>query len=172
LKFGTGIVKNIILIKKIKGSGKHSLIGTFITCFKELNSNKNEFQLTDKNGKASGLVKVGKFKIVEVPNFLQYLYDGLQISLLVSIDFTGSNGHPSKTNSLHYRTKEKLNDYQKSIIDVGNIVLSYDDDGILFFLNLGYVPAFGFGAKFKNGDVSFCFPLNTNNENPECRGKL
>jgi copine 5/8/9 len=103
----------------------------FITTFKELK--QKEFDLIDKKNKVSGVLKINTFKIVEVPNFLQYLYDGLEISLLLSIDFTGSNGHPSKTTSLHYRTKEKLNDYQRSIIDVGNIVMSYDDDGILIF---------------------------------------
>ena len=28
-------------------------------------------------------------------SFLDYLYGGLEVSLLVSIDFTGSNGNPS-----------------------------------------------------------------------------
>jgi hypothetical protein len=40
-------------------------------------------------------------------------------------------GNPKNKTSLHYRDKEFFNEYQQSIVNVGKIVLSYDDDGMV-----------------------------------------
>jgi hypothetical protein len=72
-------------------SGTHALIGSMISNLTDLVESK-EYELKDKKNKISGKLKVDKYQIIKIPNFLNYLYDGLQISLLLSIDFTGSNG--------------------------------------------------------------------------------
>ena len=38
----------------------------------------------------------------EKASFLQFVQNGLDINFMVAIDFTGSNGNPSMSNSLHY----------------------------------------------------------------------
>lgn len=38
----------------------------------------------------------------EKASFLQFIQSGLDINFMVAIDFTGSNGNPSMSNSLHY----------------------------------------------------------------------
>lgn len=68
----------------------------------------------------------------------QYIEGGLEISLMVAIDYTLSNGLPSDKNSLHYLS-EGYNSYQTVICAVGSIVEAYDSDCMF--------PVFGFGAK-------------------------
>ena len=94
--------------------------------------------------------------------FLDYLRGGMQINLTVAIDFTGSNGDPTKPFSLHYLGTNN-NSYEIAISSCGNIVAYYDYDQLF--------PAFGFGGKFcGDNNVSHCFPLNMNPNNPEIQG--
>jgi hypothetical protein len=109
----------------------------------------------------SGVLIIDDFKIVKNPSFLDYLIGGHQLSLMLSIDFTGSNGKVDQPGSLHYLNPNQFNDYQKAIISVGNILNYYDSDKMY--------PVFGFGAKV-NGQLSHCFPCNFNPSNPEVFG--
>ncbi len=94
------------------------------------------------------------------PQFLDYIKGGTQISVLVGIDFTGSNGKPTMRESLHTIHK-KPNLYEKVIDSCCNIVAYYDYDQ--------QFPTFGFGAKVDYGNIH-CFPLNKNEGNPNING--
>jgi len=62
------------------------------------------------------------------------------LSVIVAVDFTGSNGDPTFPDSLHaIKYDNTLNDYQKAIHGVCEILLNYDYDR--------KVPMFGFGGK-------------------------
>ena len=128
------------------------------------------------NGPISGLLNVGQtiqlgsggntanISIEKAKNytFLDYLRGGMQINLTVAIDFTGSNGDPTKPFSLHYLGTNG-NSYEVAISSCGNIVAYYDYDQLF--------PAFGFGGKFcGDNNVSHCFPLNMNPNNPDIQG--
>eukprot|EP01047_Picozoa_sp_COSAG01_P050518 COSAG01_NODE_5116_length_4457_cov_5.704161_4_plen_530_part_00 len=87
---------------------------------------------------------------------------GMQINLMLAVDFTASNGDPREPRSLHHlHPSGRPNDYQRTIEQVGSILAPFDADGQL--------PAFGFGARFPNGQVSHCFNLN-GQKSPECSG--
>lgn len=93
----------------------------------------------------------------EKPTFMDYLRGGLQLNLSVAIDFTGSNGVPKSPSSLHYLNPMMPNQYQKAIMAVGSILMSYDYDQM--------IPAFGFGAKprfpgYTTNATDHCFPLS------------
>jgi len=76
------------------------------------------------------------------PSLFDYLRGGMQINLAVAIDFTGSNGDPHNSNSLHYiGNSSRLNEYQRSISEIGVILESYDWDRSF--------PVWGFGEKGK-----------------------
>jgi hypothetical protein len=85
----------------------------------------------------------------------------MQINLMLAIDFTGSNGVATDPSSLHYLSSRRQNDYQATIEKVGSILAPFDSDG--------QIPAFGFGARFPNGQTSHCFNLN-GLSSPECNG--
>lgn len=85
---------------------------------------------------------------------------GMQMALVICLDFTASNGIPSNSSSLHYTTAHKKSKYEEALKEVTNIVMDYDADKL--------VPTYGFGAKvrmpnFHTGTaVHHCFPLNGN----------
>ena len=95
---------------------------------------------------------------------------------MVAIDFTGSNGNPLLSNSLHYcnptlfmngqfnqyALKSFINRYERAIATVGNVIEFYDTDRMF--------PVYGFGAYMPPMDVSHCFALNNNDSNPEVPG--
>ena len=93
-----------------------------------------------------------------------YLQAGMELSLIVAIDFTASNGDPNDPRSLHYNSADpnQPNQYQLAINAVGNVLLPYDLDG--------NVPCYGYGAQMPNGQVAHCFALNGNPAAPGCAG--
>ncbi|GBG84779.1 hypothetical protein CBR_g39156 [Chara braunii] len=97
-------------------------------------------------------------RIMGSASFLQYVSMGCEISFHVAIDFTASNGHQSKMNSLHFIHPQGWeNPYQRAIRTVGTVVEFYDMDKRF--------PAWGFGANVgRSGmfEVSHCFNLNGN----------
>jgi len=97
---------------------------------------------------------------------VQFLQGGLQISLITCIDFTASNGDPDMPNSLHAVNSGGLNQYQRAIRSVGDILINYDHTNL--------VPVYGFGGKtmfnrIQNPTVSHFFPCSGDINN--CAGK-
>jgi Copine len=121
----------------------HRYKGEFLTSLNEIQNGHKAFSFFhSRNGKTEGSIHMENMAIQEEHSFLEYLRSGLQISLVVGIDFTGSNGNPSQKSSLHYFDREhgdSLNQYQQTILSVGNILLHYDTDKM--------VPVYGFGAR-------------------------
>lgn len=111
----------------------------------------------------SGVLDFRRIELVKQITFLDYLYGGTQINLMVAIDYTGSNGDPGDPNSLHHLSSKHRNQYQKVFDSVGQILMPYDYDG--------NVPVYGFGAKLPGSTtVSHCFHVNGNPSNPEVAG--
>ncbi len=111
-----------------------------------------------------GQGKTAKISVEKIRDyaFLDYIRGGMQINLAVGIDFTGSNGDPSKPTSLHYLGTTN-NSYELAIMSCGNIVAYYDYDQLF--------PAFGFGGKFcMDNNVSHCYPLSLNPNDPNIQG--
>eukprot|EP01087_Luapelamoeba_hula_P007490 TRINITY_DN1839_c0_g1_i1.p1 TRINITY_DN1839_c0_g1~~TRINITY_DN1839_c0_g1_i1.p1 ORF type:complete len:899 (-),score=122.24 TRINITY_DN1839_c0_g1_i1:13-2649(-) len=169
-------------------SGSHEFIGSFTTTQVDLLT-KKEFPvinstLQHKKGKSytnSGVLKVVQARItneekrIKNPyygwnkhSFLEYIGGGCQINLIVAVDWTGSNGDPKDSNSLHYidRTGRKQNEYMEAIRSVGSILGDYDADK--------RYPLFGFGGKNRRTNASapanHCFALNGNEDDAEVHG--
>ena len=92
----------------------------------------------------------------------------MQLAVVCAIDFTGSNGVPSSPDSLHaIKVDGSLNEYQRAISGVCDILLAYDYDKL--------IPVYGFGGKpkfqnFYSPQVSHCFPCNGNPNSPDVYG--
>jgi hypothetical protein len=104
-------------------------------------------------------IKFKEFRQEEVFSFVDYLEGGLNITQLVGIDFTASNRDPEDPSSLHFIRPNHLNQYQKSIIGVGEVLEKYNHTGL--------IPCYGFGAKV-NGQpkASHIFPLTNDYSQP------
>lgn len=87
------------------------------------------------------------------PCFVDFVKGGCEISMVVAIDFTASNGNPAQSTSLHYIDPAGLveNEYEKCIRIVGEIVENYDTDK--------QFGVFGFGARIDD-HVNHCFAVS------------
>jgi Ca2+-dependent lipid-binding protein len=149
----------------------HDLIGsTTLTLQQLLDAPKTSHQwplIKDKHKSKSGytnsgLLMVNSIQYVKVPSFLDYLKGGMQLNVVASIDFTGSNGDPRSPSSLHYvNPMGGYNEYLQALTATVPIVLDYDSDKM--------IAAYGFGGAI-GGSTSHCFHLNMNPANPEVAG--
>jgi len=150
-------------------TGSDDLIGQFTSTYAEL-LNKKSFELIEPHKKQkkgnkyvnSGVIEFIEIKEIRKMSFVDYLSAGVEISLVTGIDFTASNGDPRLPTSLHhFSAPEQPNQYMQAIRTVGDVVAPYDYDG--------WIPVFGFGAKFLDGNVNHCFHVN-GTPNPNCSG--
>lgn len=154
-----------------EGNGKHKIIGqvkTTVNQLQELGLARTSLTLTRQSNaakhvnKSRGNLFVNSCKITPIFTFLDYVFGGCEISFLVAVDFTASNGDPRSPGSLHYIDPVgRPNAYQTAIQTVGGVLQYYDTDK--------WFPCWGFGARI-NGAASHCFPLNNNVNNPEVKG--
>ncbi|CAG9334665.1 unnamed protein product [Blepharisma stoltei] len=142
----------------------HKFLGKSEFTLEELKTNGNFETTIRNNGKPIGILKLNRFIYQEVCTFLDYVFGGCEISLIIGIDFTKSNGVPTSPNSLHYFSTENPNEYVQAIKAVGDILQYYDSDK--------RIPAYGFGARLPPyfDIVSHCFALNKNIFDPEVTG--
>lgn len=90
---------------------------------------------------ASCTLMLKKWRLTEYPPLVDYLGGGLDINLVVAIDFTASNGPPQGPGSLHYigggASSLQRNQYLEAMSTIGTIIGEY---------GITEIPAFGFGA--------------------------
>ena len=135
-------MKNVpfkIQLWSYRSNGSHSYKAECMVTLNALEKGQKVFELRRAGGGSWGQVRFVEHKQRICYSFLEYLNGGLQIKLITSIDFTGSNGVPRMPSSLHYNNPMQRNQYQKAIEAVGEILLNYDHDK--------KVPVYGFGAK-------------------------
>jgi len=153
--------------------GNHALIGeteTSVASLLQLGSGVSIALINPKKKakkrsyKDSGHLMISSCKLETRPTFLDYVQGGMELSFTVAIDFTASNGDPTKPDSLHYNDPSgKPNQYLTAIRAVGDIIQDYDTDKLF--------PALGFGARLPpDGRVSHEFFLNMDSTNPYCQG--
>ncbi|XP_076898136.1 protein BONZAI 1-like isoform X1 [Bidens hawaiensis] len=106
---------------------------------------------------------VDKFSESVHHTFLDYLDNGFELSFMVAIDFTASNGNPRLPDSLHYIDHSgRPNAYQRAILDAGEVLQCYDSERKFH--------AWGFGARPIDGPVSHCFNLNGSSGHSKVEG--
>lgn len=92
--------------------------------------------------------------MIHEPSFLEFIAGGCEVTVMVAVDFTASNGRVNDPKSLHFMNPAGFNQYQQAIISVGEILEKYDHDK--------QFQAYGFGGKLSSGEISHCFALNGN----------
>jgi hypothetical protein len=144
-----------------RGPAYYQFIGGAVASVNQMVDSKRLLETVDKQKKPSGNIHIDDLKVIKSFGISDYIRLGLNLSLTVGVDFTGSNGIAKSSSSLHYMGggRNNLNQYQRAIVEVGTIVMDYDRDRL--------VPAYGFGAKLPGtNNTNFCFPLNMSFSNP------
>lgn len=114
------------------------------------------------NNKIIGEAKIN-IQEGKVYKFIDYLKEGMQVNLIVGIDFTCSNGNFEEPNSLHYCRGSSPNYYERAIKTCGSIVAYYDYDQKF--------PVYGFGGRTPGEfRANHCFNLNFNLNDPNVLG--
>lgn len=140
------------------------LIGKYDSSLMNFMENvRTQYEFTSgSKGKKMGEFCFTKLNIVQIPTFVDYLCNGLQLNMITAIDFTASNRDPEDPRSLHHFVPgSQMNQYQQCIYSIGSILTKYDNDQ--------QFPVYGFGGKI-NGQVSHCFPLTFNPAQPNVIG--
>lgn len=127
-------------------NGKHKVIATAVSSLNQAQETGGVVNLVAAKsascisaGTPNGQLLLENRSILEDNTFLDYIVGGCEISLVVGIDFTASNGDPLQQGSLHYWDTLRPNEYELAIRAVGDILAYYDTDERF--------PAYGFGAK-------------------------
>lgn len=150
-----------------QSSGSHRLIGGLETNVQAMvsaggspmNVINKETQRKAKHYINSGTLSAQNCFIEQRPTFTDFIMGGCEISLMVAIDFTASNGPAYDISSLHYINASaclQYNQYEQAVLAIGNVLENYDTDRMY--------PVYGFGAKVKLPDgslstVQHCFPV-------------
>lgn len=88
-------------------SQKFQYIGDCQFTINDLKNGRKEFELHNaKKKKKTGTLVLEQFVIQERPSFLDYIRGGVQLNMILAIDYTGSNGVPSQPTSLHYINRQ------------------------------------------------------------------
>jgi len=120
--------------------------------------------ISPKNQQKCGMLVVDSFDLIEKPHFLEYVQAGLQFNVMIAVDYTSSNGDPYTPESLHTVVNEnQLNEYQKAMTGVCEILLNYDNDKRVLMYGFGGIPNY---PQFKSELTSHCFPLTGTVLNP------
>ena len=143
-------------IKILFYKNTRKIVGDFTLSIKQFINNETfNFNLNGVN-----LNVISKSQLNKSYTFVDYLKAGIQIGLIIAIDFTKSNGNPNKIDSLHYIYGPYPNQYERAIYSCGNIIANYNYHQLF--------PAFGFGAIINDNDSTSIFNLNFKKE-PEIK---
>ncbi|CAJ1410273.1 unnamed protein product [Effrenium voratum] len=125
---------------------------------------------SDKAGKGAigplaGQVTLDGHRFKRNYTFLDYLRGGLELQLMVAVDFTRSNLGQTNPQSMHsVVSREQETAYASAIRSLGEVMSVYDNDNCY--------PIYGFGAKIppSHSVVSNCFALTGDFFQPEVEG--
>eukprot|EP01083_Nonionella_stella_P083739 231607_1 len=128
--------------------------------WKQFDYKRNKYK-----NKNCGNLLIKRANITKKFSFVSFLKGGLELQLMVAIDFTGSNGDPRDSKSLHYMGPPNYeSQYMKVIKSVGRVLEPYDADGA--------IGAWGFGANLApmGKQISHCFNLTLRANEEEVDG--
>ncbi|KAF8038952.1 hypothetical protein BT93_B1491 [Corymbia citriodora subsp. variegata] len=153
-------------------SGNHALMGKLqksVADLEKLHKERNgaNFTLPASHHGHEKVLKsqlfVDQFCEKQQYSFLDYISSGFELTFMVAVDFTASNGNPRNPDSLHYIDPSgRYNSYQQAIMEVGEVIQFYDSDRRF--------TAWGFGGRTYDGTVSHCFNLNGSPDGYEVEG--
>jgi hypothetical protein len=154
-------------VMNLRQDGKSDDVGGTLVSVNELLCAPNTFEIlrTGRSGenKPAGTLSVLSADILNRPTIVDYLVGGCELNLMVAVDFTLSNGHPTDPKSLHYRQEKRMNEYQQAMLKIGKLVQNYAQNKTF--------PIWAFGAKIDHIKRD-CLPLGKPGGHTGVRGLL
>jgi len=147
----------------------YQYIGACELSIDELKNGKREFELRNpRKKKKTGTLKLVNFSLKPQYSFIDYVRGGQQLKVMLGVDFTGSNKEPSNPASLHAVNPQLgLNEYQKAMSAVCQILQNYDVDQVFPMYGFGGVPHY---PTLNMTSASNCFPCTGNPHQPGVLG--
>lgn len=102
-----------IIFRFFENTG-HVIIGEARTNLQNLSQGNLRLTLTKGNSER-GQIALEKFKQTIKYDFTDYLTNGMQMSMVVAIDFTASNGIQTQPSSLHYFPPHMMSHYEAAL---------------------------------------------------------
>jgi hypothetical protein len=144
-----------------KKSLQHDLIGVFDTNLETLQKNvlnatlypliNEQLKKEASDYRNSGSLCVQSVIIEKRSSFLDYITGGMLLDCSFAIDFSKKNIISENIN-LHAHDEQRLNDYQKCVLELGEIFDTFTDQKY---------SSYGFGAQLPNHEKSSqSFPIN------------
>lgn len=151
-------------VNEIRITFCHANEGEYLGQFCYSRVDPNQMCLKEKQEKSKVKSMNLIYKEKNKQTFKYYVMNGLDINLIIGIDYTCSNGQPNNKKSNHYlEPNGAYNDYENAILSCCQIVGNYDSDKIY--------PVYGFGGQLHTEkDVNHCFPINFNDADPNIKG--
>jgi Copine len=167
---GGGSAEEVRYIKfsvmRARAGGATIEVGHKLTTLRALHDTVKPGRDATMNMSPSGEFTIKRYEVIELPSFLDTIKQSqLDMSLVVGIDFTQSNGPPQAVTSLHHQPQPGMvhgpNPYEAAIQSVANLLSAYSSDP--------RIAAYGFGAKIPpNWEISHCFSLTGDPQMPLC----
>lgn len=129
-----------IEVFQYRKNGSHKILGRTECTLNQLleySEGKRDIVMRGAKAEMAGILRIKSMQIEERFSFLQYIYGGCHMHLMIGIDFTLSNGDPKSPSSLHFFDPNR-NEYLQAIHSVGDILQCYDTDR--------NIAVYGFGA--------------------------
>ena len=136
-------------------NSEHRIKGELKVCFNSVEEKKNSILLQQESRYSKE-----QQELLDRYMFSHYVTQNLNISMITCIDFTASNGYVDFEFSLHHIKEEGLNDYQKVIQSVCEILIDYDKDKLIQVYGFGGVPSGFQDLELPKNKVSHFFPLS------------
>ncbi|OMJ70479.1 hypothetical protein SteCoe_31523 [Stentor coeruleus] len=146
----------------------HEFIGSCETKLRELLIPGTKLMLYDQKdikksssgyiNKCSGSIQINQIKIDKIYTYLDYIRAGLNICVVLGIDFKISNGEFTNYLSLHYLSNINKNPYEKALENIVSVLEKLKKTDKYY--------VYGFGGIPESQDTPGVFPLNFNQDNP------
>ena len=134
-------------------------VGTAVMSINELLTPGSEFSF-DEKGKTKGKLRISWSELELNQNFIDYLRAGINIKVLIAVDYTSSNLPHTNPNSYHYISQSTTNPYESSIINVARVTDAYNKHKSIELYGFGGIPK-------GETQISHCFKLGNAKDTKE-----
>lgn len=113
-----------------QNAGDHPIYGSVCTTTRDIEMlPDNRLRIINSKEEDNGYIQFNQFDMNMRPSLIMYLRQGWCINVSLAIDFTLSNLEITDYRSLHRKNDKEPNQYEKALIEVCDVMVSYAKNG-------------------------------------------